>query len=962
MKTSTVWVGALFALVTSTSFDDALAAPSAAEARRKLQAAMEALAKAVKQIEKDPPSPEDLSAAERAVETLKRAVDEGTSHEAQDLEYAKTALAARKELRTRREYVERRVSQGHIHERRRLVDRSVADLESSVGALGSAGVGSKEFDRAHRAAATLEAELSKAQPLASQDEKFASHLTETRARLQRAKQEIEARQTQVSVQRQTSLLEAAKKKLEAALSPLSGKALTDAQFDAADGATTELEKTLEAGRGLEARDKSYRTQAAELTESARRARKTIEERWGETGLLRLKAELGPAHDDLTRASRALSGRSPSAEVVAEARTAAIVVQKLLEKSQHLAKRGRSVAAYLGEVKKTLLLVQVDLQRRQLEPARTAVAEALKKLTGDAVEEKEFLEADQTVHRAREVLREGEALEKDDRGYASYAREVRRSFDEASARIVARRSEAQRDRQKATVEKARADLSRALLPIERRAPTQEQFDEANTAAIVLEKTIEASAGNKDRDFQKYLTQMRSVLQAARRTLETRRVAVEVERQQAKVEEGRRELDRAMKQIFGRNTPEERLTAVDQAIEGTRKILDEGKALVGRDYKYAAYDREVRKRLQETATRLATRREELAMQAQQARVTAGLKTLEKSLAALDGFGPKAPALAAADDALNAAKMDIEAGVELEKKLSAYRNWVKPARKTLELSRLRLAKKRLQFTVGDAKSELEAAVVAARSAVEAASQPEAGAGALESAKSRVKALHSLLEKHGSLEAQDTSHAKFAEKVRAQLAELEQGIELAGHAANFQRTVVAALESGTLAAQNGADSKNLQLSRDEYKKAVDQLQGCRNRGEEQIEAEPRLAGFIVLAERARVAAKEVVSWCKERHEAAADALRRVGGVLAFHEGPAKAYEAASALLGKAQGASGEAKSRHLAEALSQFEECISSGKILQYKNPELQDRVFEVQGRKVTLAQLVATCTDEAKKLRAK
>lgn len=877
MKSPTVWAGALIALMSSICADDAQAAASAAEARRKVQAAIDELAKAVKRIEKDPPSPEDLSAAERAVQALKQAVDEGVSHEAQDLEYAKTALAARKELRTSREFVERRVSQGHVHERRRLLDRSVADLDGSLEALRVAGIGQKEFDRAHRASATLEAELSKAQPLASQDEKFARHLTETRARLLRAKEEIEARQTQVAVQGQLSRLEAAKKKLDAALPPLAGKEVADAQFDAADRAATELEKALEAGRALEPKDKSYRTQATEMTESARRARKTIEERWGEAGLSRLRAELGPAHEDLTRASRALAGRSPSAEVVAEARTAAIVVQKLLEKSAHLAKRGRAVAQYLGEVEKTLLGVQVDLQRRQLEPARSAVAESLRGLSGRAAEEKQFLEADQTVHRAREILREGEGLEKRDGGYAGHAREVKRSLDEASARIVARRAEVERDRQRATVEKARAELSRALMIIERRAPTQEQFEEANTAAIVLEKTLEASAGIKDRDFQSYLGQMRSVLQASRRTLDARRLAVEGDQQRA-------------------------------------------------------------------------------------RVTAGLRTLERSLAALDGPGPKAPALAAAEDALNAAGMDIEAGVELEKRLSDYRNWVKPARRSVELSRLRLAKKRLQFTVADARVELEAAALAARSALEAANQPAAGAQALEQAQARVKDLGTLLERHAPLEEQDASHARLAVKVRGQHAELERGLELVGLAATFQKTVVPALDAGTLAAQNGADSKNLQLSRDEYEKAVEQLQACRSRGEEQLEAEPRLGAFIVVAERARVAAKEVISWCKSRQEAAAEELRKVSGLLAFHEGPAKAYAAANSHLAKAQGASGEAKSRHLAEALGQFEECISSGKILQYKNPELEGRAFELGARKVTLAQLVATCTDEAKKLRAK
>lgn len=877
MKSSAAWAGALLALASSISLDDARAAASATEARRNLQVAMEDLTKAVKRIEKDPPSPEDLSAAERAVEVLRGALEAGAAHEAQDLEYAKTALAARKELRTGREYVERRVAQGHLHERRRLLDRSVADLDESLQALRSAGVGPRDFDRAQRAAVTLEAELTKAQALASQDEAFGRHLTETRSKLQRAQREVEERQVQLAVQAQVSKLGTAKGALDAALPALSGQEVTDAQFDAADRAVTELEAVLEAGQALLPKDQGYRTQATQMSEIVRRARKAIEERWGEAGLARLRAELGPAHEDLTRASRLLAGRSPSAEVVAEARTAAIVVQKLLEKSAHLAKRGRSAAQYLGEVEKTWLAVRVDLQRRQLEPARAAVNAALKTLAGRAVEEKRFLEADQTVHRAREILREGEGLEPLDRAYAGYTRELRKSLDEASARILARRAELERDRQKAAVEKARAELSRALMVVERRAPTPAQFEAAHTAAIALEKTIAASAGLQDRDLQSYLSQMRSVLQASRRSLDARQRVVEGE-------------------------------------------------------------------------------------AQQARVTAGLRTLERSLAALDAAGPSAPALAAADDALNAATMDLEAGVELEQKLSVYRTWVKPARRTLELSRRRLAKKRLQFTVAKARVELESAVLAARAALGAASQPAAPEGELESARRRVKELGALLEEHAPLEAQDSSHAKLAARVRAQLGELGPGLALAERAATFQKTVVPALDAGTLAAQNGADSRNLQLSRDEYQKAVDQLQACQRRGEEQLDAEPRLGAVIVLAERAGVAAKEVIAQCKARHEAAAEGLRKVSGRLAFHEGPARAYQAASSLLSQAQGASGEARARHLADALSQFEECISSGKILQYKNPELQGHEFELGAGKVTLAQLVATCIDEAKKLRAK
>src|SRR5437868_14891781 len=79
-----------------------------AAAKGRLQAASENLAKAVQKIEKDPPATTDLDAAWAAVGTLKDAIDAGAAYEAADLEYAKAALAARKQLRTHRDFVEER--------------------------------------------------------------------------------------------------------------------------------------------------------------------------------------------------------------------------------------------------------------------------------------------------------------------------------------------------------------------------------------------------------------------------------------------------------------------------------------------------------------------------------------------------------------------------------------------------------------------------------------------------------------------------------------------------------------------------------------------------------------------------------------------------------------------------------------------------------------------------------------
>src|SRR5262249_50894608 len=63
-------------------------------AQKSLETARANLAKAVQRIEVDPPSVGDLDAAHEAVEALKDAIDAGAQHEANDLAYAKTALAA----------------------------------------------------------------------------------------------------------------------------------------------------------------------------------------------------------------------------------------------------------------------------------------------------------------------------------------------------------------------------------------------------------------------------------------------------------------------------------------------------------------------------------------------------------------------------------------------------------------------------------------------------------------------------------------------------------------------------------------------------------------------------------------------------------------------------------------------------------------------------------------------------
>src|SRR5438045_1352106 len=103
-----------------------------AEARKKLEAARTALSQAVERIKADPPSNADLDAAAAAVEALKDAIDSGASFEQSDLDYAKSALAARKELREKRDYVDQRRANIKVHDAHRAIDAAVKALSERI--------------------------------------------------------------------------------------------------------------------------------------------------------------------------------------------------------------------------------------------------------------------------------------------------------------------------------------------------------------------------------------------------------------------------------------------------------------------------------------------------------------------------------------------------------------------------------------------------------------------------------------------------------------------------------------------------------------------------------------------------------------------------------------------------------------------------------------------------------------
>jgi hypothetical protein len=757
----------------------AAAAPAANAdvASKALEKARASLSELVKRIEVDPPAMADLDAAHAAVNALKQAIDDGAAFEADNLDYARAALAARKELRTHREYVDERRGKVKVHEQRRLVDAALATLRERAKRVEDKDPAAKDFDAARAAAKELRKALADSKPFAGQDAKFAAYLKDTEATLDKTEKAIDDRWVLLSADKHKAQVEDARKALTAALGAL-GKGATDAQFKEADEAIAALSKLLEDGKALEAGEKGYRAYAEQSRAEVARAKKQMDAAWTETGLERLKAEIEPAYKDLLAAGKPVKAKKPTAEQLAEARTAAIVVSKLLEKFKAEAERSQAFGQYVKEVRAALVEVEVQLQLRALDAAT-------------------------------------------------------------------------------------ADVKQSLRPLERKAPTDEQFDVAKSALLVLEKTLE-TVHAKDPVMAPYAFDARKLLKDAREVVTRRRVEVDVEAQKARVEAARKVVGDllAKPSLTG-----EELDDAERGVEHISAALDAGGDLSKQSRDYAVYEREVRKRVGELQGKIAARR-------------------------------------------------------------------------------------LALTVSETRSKLSEAVAQGKQRIEAARQPVATDADLEAAQAAVQAVEQLLEANAELEKKNGGYAAQAERVRyEQLVRLMESFEATRQLRELRKKTGDALAAGESAVAAAEAARDLRTKKKEYERALAEFTACKDETR-RVTATPALEKTVVVVDGRTTTAKEVVTTCAQRAEATAQAIKPLAALIAFEDGPKKHYEAARRLASQGK----------KADAAAQFDECMTSGLILQNRNPQMKDQPLDVGTGTMTLGELIKQCSADAKANRGK
>ncbi|MCP3162302.1 hypothetical protein [Myxococcus qinghaiensis] len=754
------------------------AAKSIEEASKRLATARAALTAAVQRIEQDPPRGADLDAALVAVEALKDALSAGASFETEDLEYAKSVLAARKQFRTDREYVDERRAKVHIHEFRRRIDAALAPLNERMTKLGSGDPGAKAVDDARAELEGLKKLTEEGRPLKNQDPKFAAYLTEVDATIARHEKTLDERWLQVSAQKQRGLLDERRKALSTALTEVN-KAWSDEKFGATDKATAALQKQLEEGTPLEAKDKAYRAEADKARAEVTQAKRRMEELVVQAGVSRIKVEMGPAHDELVAAAKALRARRPTPEQLSEAKTAAFVVRKLVEKYDPQAARSQAIAQYLAEVKNSLVEVEVALQVRGLDAAR-------------------------------------------------------------------------------------AEVTQALRNVEKRAVTPEQFEEAKTALVVLEKTLE-TVHAKNPAVSPTAVEARQLLKDGRATLERRRYEVDLTQQRVKVDEARKNAAALVQQIQKEAPSPALLQEAENAVKQIGAVLEVGAPFVKKDRDYAVYAKETKERMAELSDRINRRK---------------------------------IVLAAAD-----------ARVQLA-------------------SRMAMTKEKLEAAKGISSTDSD----------------------VETASKGVDEVMQMFEAHAELERQDAGYASAAERARAEWLKLVEALEFAKQARALRRLTGEALVVAGKASEAAASSADLRKRRELYGSALEKLKACQEDGARMVKENAGLAAVDVLVGGIPTPPQEVMAQCAQKAESLREPQTRADVQLRFQEGQRKAYDSAKALLSKG----------NKTDALTQLNECIAEGRILENRYPEFKNQKFDIGGASMSMVELVQVCVKERKALK--
>jgi hypothetical protein len=864
-------------LIAAITLSSALAHASGedvARAKERLERARATLKDAIAKIERKNPSDADFEAAKAALDPLKAALDAGNELEAEDLPYAKLALEARKELRAGRERIEKRRVEVKSEGLRDDIEHRLATLDGEMER--------GDFDKARASIEAAQQAIAKAQPLVASDAELTSWLATVKAKVDGHLRTVEERQIGATVEKQKTKVEAGLRVLADAMRPITGELIADSQFKQAEGSVGALTKIIGEGKNLESRHREYAAFAQQAMKQVEAARRQIDERKTELASAQQKAEIDGIKQSVDQAVRALKSGDDE-ELIVEAEKAASILERMLKAAEALPAKSRSFATYLLEARRSLsaaqseiakkkLAVQLPNQKKRVEEARAELNKAIAELRRNDAEDSAFTLAEAAIENVEKVLQAGASFAERDPKYATYARELRTKLREHKTWLATRRGEIGLARQKTELQNARAALTAAMKRINGPNPADLDFDEAKTAATVLEKTIEAArtVKGKDAKFVQYLSDLKKSVATTKKAIDDRKLVVQTEGQRAKIELELGSLADALGALEGPAPNEAQFNAAADATQRVRAAIDAGAELEKKVARYGTFANQAKKSLQQATQRIEARKLELNVavgSAQAEKLLMAAKAAVESVKREDATPPMAQQAAAA---VKAARDELAKHAELEKRDKSYASFAASAKEQVQVLMVELeqAEHMIAFRKGPVVA-LSEGLAAAQSAAKASGLEEQK-NAYAQAVARFQACQSesadLIGDHPKLALVELNLGSTRAPAKNVISMCAGHAETAGEKLTHVQSILAVYEGP---AKSFEQAKAL-LAKGSLAEALAQFESCLEKGKILQHKHPKLAEQKFDVGGQKVTLSAVVADCQARAKTVREDLRR--------------------------------------------------------------------------------------------
>ena len=528
-----------------------------------------------------------------------------------------------------------------------------------------------------------------------------------------------------------SALEAAKPPFEEAVAAAADKKVTSEGIDRVREASKKLETALADGQGLESKDADYGKLAAELRAALEKAKTELDARWLEIGVGLQRSGLDQAIKNANKELGAAKQKTATEEAVSKAEAAVAALAPLVERGSSLEPKDKKYADWVAglkpqiealgksavEARKAFL---VRTQQDTLTKAKTAADAAVAKLK-TSVEEPTFEAVKTALAELDKALSAGKALEDSDPAYQKLAAAVRAGVEKANIEVTAQRARQKIELHKAAVEVARKASAEALPK-----PTEPASFEASEKALAeLEKVLETGKDFLATDkgsgpviggvnppagaiaslnaYAAYAATITKEIAARRAAILALRQQLAVNADGAKVDAAATELDVRLGALKAKPDPAQ-IIAAEKAVADFEVLQKAGEALAAKDKGFAARLATASKKLPELKAAIARTKNEAAITAHKAEVSAAQAKLSETLKGLEGK-LEYELYEAGERAVDALKKVLTAGAPLGAENPKYAAELKAIEAGLPAHRMQMRRTWIEAATAQVKERLKA-----------------------------------------------------------------------------------------------------------------------------------------------------------------------------------------------------------------------------------------------------------------